>query len=180
MLASAAEGRTPQAGGHAERCGRLCRLLATELGLSIEEQDRAELAGLLHDIGTAAVPDAVRGKPGPLEADERALLRQHAALGAQMVGRVEHLAPIAPAVRAHHERWDGSGYPDGLAGEAIPLLARIAAVADAFDALTTERSYRPAQPWTRAAAVIAAGRATQFAPVVVDALLALARRGALA
>src|SRR5437773_11170436 len=106
-------------------------------------------------------------------------MRAHAAAGAAIVARVPSLAGLAPAIRSHHERWDGQGYPDGLAGAAIPLGARIVAVADAVDAIMTDRPYHSGQPWRRALAEVAAGSGSQFAPEVAEALLALARAGAL-
>ena len=105
-----------------------------------------EFGFLLHDIGKVAVPDAILYKPGALTAEERALMARHPAVGAEIVGGIEFLAGAAEVVRSHHERWDGMGYPDGLAGEQIPLAARVFAVADVLDALTTDRPYRPAFP----------------------------------
>jgi CRP-like cAMP-binding protein len=178
-LAAAVEARDPYTGGHVERSGQLCRLLAAELGMSPEEQDMAELSGALHDVGKVAVPDAVLRKPAPLDEAEQELMRVHPVAGAAIVAQVQHLARIAPAVRGHHERWDGSGYPDGLSGEEIPFGARLVMVADTFDAITTSRPYRSAQHWQAAVDEIAAGSGTQFSPGVVDAFLSLARRGAL-
>ena len=179
-LAAAVEARDPYTGGHVERSGQLCRLLARELGLSDEEQDLAELSGALHDVGKVAVPDAVLRKPAPLNEAEQMLMRVHPVAGAAIVAQVKHLAPIAPAVRGHHERWDGSGYPDALAADGIPFGACLVMVADTFDAITTSRPYRAAQVWQAAVEEIGAGSGTQFSPVVVNALHGLARKGTLA
>ena len=110
-----------------------------------------EFGFLLHDIGKVAVPDAILYKPGALTAEERALMARHPAIGAEIIGGIEFLAGAAEVVRSHHERWDGMGYPDGLAAEQIPLAARVFAVADVLDALTTDRPYRPSFPSTRPA-----------------------------
>jgi CRP-like cAMP-binding protein len=175
-LAAAVDARDEYTGGHVERCGHLSAIIADELGLSEEEQQFVKLAGSLHDIGKVGVPDAVLRKPGPLDPSELLVMRAHPVAGEAIVAKVDHLKKVAPAVRGHHERWDGRGYPDGLAGQEIPLWARIVTVADTFDAITTDRPYRRAQDWRRAVAEIAAHRGTQFCPTVVDAFLSQARR----
>ena len=116
-----------------------------------------------------AIPDAILYKPGPLNAEERALMSRHPVIGSEIVHGIEFLAEAADVVRSHHERWDGSGYPDHLAGEEIPLAARVFCVADVLDALTTDRPYRPATSLRHARATIDAGRGTQFDPRVIDA-----------
>jgi HD-GYP domain-containing protein (c-di-GMP phosphodiesterase class II) len=132
-------------------------------------------AGLLHDIGKIGVPEAILAKPGPLTLDEWTVMRAHPVVGAQIVEPFEFFAPAIAAIRHHHERWDGSGYPDGLAGEAIPIEARVVAVADVFDALTSTRSYRAALPRDVALATLlaAAGR-------TLDERVVAAMAGALA
>ena len=128
-----------------------------------------EFGFLLHDVGKVAVPDAILFKSSSLTAEEYALVRRHPIIGSEILRDVDFLGEGKLVVRHHHERWDGSGYPDGLIGDAIPLAARVFAVADALDALTTDRPYRPASTFTRAREVINDGAGTQFDPDVVAA-----------
>lgn len=130
-----------------------------------------ERAGLLHDIGKIGVAEALLQKPSKLTKTEMAAVAQHSRLGANIIQTIPFLMSIVPAVAHHHERWDGTGYPDGLAGEAIPLQARILATADAFDAMTTTRPYRPAMPTAEAKRELTRCRGEQFDPSMVDALL---------
>ena len=143
-LANALEAKDAYTRGHSERVAELSRRIAVALGLDSEDVAAVGEAGLLHDIGKIGVPESALGKPGPLTADEWQAMRRHPVIGAQIVAPFEFFARAAPVIRHHHERWDGSGYPDGLAAHAIPLGARIVAVADVFDALTSTRPYRPA------------------------------------
>jgi HD-GYP domain-containing protein (c-di-GMP phosphodiesterase class II) len=143
-LANALESKDPYTRRHSERVGAWGRRLATALGRPPDEIDTVTQAGLLHDIGKIGVPEAVLRKRGALDHDEWTLVRNHPMVGAQIVAPFEFFAGAAAVIRHHHERWDGSGYPDGLAGAAIPLGARIVAVADVFDALTSDRPYRGA------------------------------------
>jgi len=145
-LANALEAKDPYTRGHSQRVSALGRQLAEAVGLSAREADVIAQAGLLHDIGKIGVPESVLGKPGRLDPDEWELMRRHPVLGAQIVAPFEFFAAGSIIVRHHHERWDGSGYPDGLMGAAIPLGARIVAVADVYDALTSTRPYREALP----------------------------------
>jgi len=128
-----------------------------------------EFGFLLHDVGKVGVPDAILFKPGALSEDEFALIAQHPVIGSEILRDVEFLGEGKLVVRHHHERWDGDGYPDGLAGEAIPLAARVFAVADALDALTTDRPYRPASSFMAAREEVFKGSGTQFDPAVVAA-----------
>ena len=130
-------------------------------------------AGLLHDIGKIGVPEAVLRKRAPLAEDEWALMRQHPVIGAQIVAPFEFFAGGALVIRHHHERWDGTGYPDGLAGGSIPLEARIVCACDAWSAMTTDRSYRKARPDSEAAAELRRCAGTHFDPVVVETLCAV-------
>ena len=145
-LANALEAKDPYTRGHSERVGAWSRRIAVGLGLTAAEVETIGQAGLLHDIGKIGVPEPILRKPGPLDAAEWSVMRRHPLTGAQIVSPFECLAGAAVVIRHHHERWDGSGYPDGLCGDAIPLGARIVAVADVFDALTSERPYRAALP----------------------------------
>ena len=159
-LATALESKDPSTRGHSERVGAWGRRLATALGRPEEEIDTITQAGLLHDIGKIGVPEAVLRKRGALDHDEWTLVRNHPMVGSQIVAPFEFFAGGVAVIRHHHERWDGSGYPDGLAGAAIPLGARIVAVADVFDALTSDRPYRSALTRDTALAYLAeeAGR----------------------
>jgi len=145
-LANALEAKDPYTRSHSQRVSALGRQLAEAVGLSAREADVIAQAGLLHDIGKIGVPESVLGKPGRLDPDEWELMRRHPVLGAQIVAPFDFFAAGSIIVRHHHERWDGSGYPDGLRGAAIPLGARIVAVADVYDALTSTRPYREALP----------------------------------
>lgn len=145
-LANALEAKDAYTRGHSERVARMARSLAEARGLPNVSAQAVAQAGLLHDLGKIGIPEAILRKPGPLTEAEWELMRQHPVVGARIVAPLEFFAEGAFIVRHHHERVDGSGYPDGLVGEAIPLGARIVAVADVFDALTSDRPYRPRLP----------------------------------
>jgi len=164
-------------GRHTEDVVGLTVSVAERMGLDEDTRRTAELGALLHDIGKIAVPDAIINKPGPLDDDEWAIMKTHTVEGERMLAQVGGLlADVGLVVRASHERWDGGGYPDGLAGEQIPLAACIVSACDAFNAMTTDRSYRKALPLEDAIAELQAHAGTQFAPDVVDALVAVVRR----
>jgi len=171
-LAASLELRERYTAGHSRRVRDYTLLLADNLGISDESVRRSLGWGaLLHDIGKIGIPDDVLLKPGPLEAGEREVMRRHPELGAALVGEIAFLGGARELILAHHERYDGGGYPRGLAGSAIPLGARLFAVADAFDALTTDRPYARARSWSEAAALIRADRGTAFDPDVVDVFM---------
>jgi diguanylate cyclase (GGDEF)-like protein len=153
---------------HHERVARLARRLGAELGLAPEALDELTLAGHLHDIGKLALPDALLSKPGPLDEQEWVLMRTHPAVGERIVSAAPELVAISALVRHHHERWDGGGYPDGLVGDASPLGARILAVADAYDAMTSARPYSPSLTGTEALAELRRVAGQQFDPTLVD------------
>ena len=169
-LATLVEAHDSYTGEHAAHVSGLSERLAVALGCSREELRTIAVAGRLHDVGKVAVPDAVLHKPDVLTTEERDVMRAHAVIGAEIVGRIPDLRPIAALIRAHHERWDGTGYPDGLAGAEIPLGARVLAVADAYFAITTSRPYQAARDHTFAVAEIERCSGSQFDPAVVRAL----------
>lgn len=172
-LAQAAEFRDPDTGGHIQRMARYSVVIGRALGLSQEQLDDLLTAAPLHDVGKVGIPDAVLLKPGRLELDEMAVMRTHPEIGEQLLANSDHpLIQMASQIAgAHHEKWDGSGYPRGLAGESIPLVARIVAVADVLDALTSERPYKKAWTFEDAKAFIISGRGKHFCPQCVDALI---------
>ncbi|MHB1562337.1 MAG: HD-GYP domain-containing protein [Isosphaeraceae bacterium] len=145
-LSTAIDAKDPYTCGHSERVARIAVRLGEEMGLSRGETSDLYLAGLLHDVGKIGIRDEVLTKPGPLTPDEEQHIQQHPVIGERIISSVTRLGYLRPAVRGHHERFDGEGYPDALAGEAIPRLARILAVADSCDAMMSARRYRPALP----------------------------------
>lgn len=185
LLMKAAEHRDTDTGDHVARVAEYVALIAEDLGLAPERVRALSLASTMHDIGKLSVPDAVLLKPGPLDAAERAVMERHALRGASILeGSTSDLLRLAAEIAGtHHERWDGTGYPNGLRGEEIPLSGRITAVADVFDALTSERPYKAAWPPARAREVLVRDAGAHFDPACVAALLrhwpaVLARLGA--
>lgn len=167
------EYRDEDTGGHIERISEYCAMLARQLGFSPEEVDQLRWASTMHDVGKIAVPDAILLKPGRLSPAEHAIMQRHAEVGHEMLqGSGSAVLNLAATIAlTHHERVDGAGYPRGLRGDQIPLEGRIVAVADVFDALTSERVYKRAMSVVEAVEVIRQGRGTQFDPVIVDAFL---------
>jgi HD-GYP domain-containing protein (c-di-GMP phosphodiesterase class II) len=159
--------------GHAERVTRYALLLADALHLPAGARRHIEAGSRLHDIGKIGIHDSVLCKEGPLTHEESEQMRSHTVKGAAILATIPELAPVLPIVRNHHERWDGRGYPDRLAGEAIPRAARIVAVADAFDAMTSNRSYRQSLALTEALDQLRHGAGTQFDPECSQAFLGL-------
>lgn len=143
-LALSIESRDPYTHGHCTRLAEFSTRLGERMGLPEDDLVALRRGGLVHDIGKVVVPDAVLLKPGPLTAEERTMIKQHAQAGEHICAPLKSFRAVLPIIRHHHERWDGSGYPDGLQGEEIPLLARLLQIADVYDALTTERPYRGA------------------------------------
>jgi putative nucleotidyltransferase with HDIG domain len=162
--------RDAYTGAHSEEVGDLARRVARRLGMRAMDLWVLTLAARLHDVGKIGVPDEILNKPGPLDEDEWALMRRHAELGADIVAKVPGLEPVARFVRSHHERWDGRGYPDGLAGDRIPLGSRVIGACDAFHAMTTDRPYRRRLDVDAALAELTAGAGAQFDPGVVVAI----------
>ncbi|MCO5975239.1 HD-GYP domain-containing protein [Ideonella oryzae] len=176
-LALAADYRDTDTGNHIIRIGYLSEALALLLGLSSEAAAMLRKAAPMHDIGKIGVADAVLKKPGPLDPEERRQMNEHAAIGAHILGRsrIPLFQMAAEVAQTHHERWDGRGYPAGLAGNAIPITGRIVAVADYFDALAMDRVYRPAFSVGEALSMLAGERGRSFDPQVVDMFIAHAQ-----
>lgn len=176
-LAESIEKRDPYTGNHVRRVVCYSVLLGKEMGLAESDLEHLQLAATLHDIGKIATPDEILRKPSPLTEDEREVMRRHPIDGEEIVSRIRDLRDVLPGIRSHHERLDGNGYPDRLHDREIPLEPRIIAVADTFDAMTTERPYRKALPDAAAAKEIAAGAGAQFCPQVVSAFRRLYEQG---
>jgi putative nucleotidyltransferase with HDIG domain len=172
-LVAALDARDHYTAGHSAAVATYSRDIAARLGLSDEEQQLAQLCGLVHDIGKVGLPPGLLEKPGPLTLDERRQMEEHPAVGERILAKVETYADIARIVRHHHERVDGNGYPDGLVGDDVPLISRILAVADAYDAMTSDRPYREAMPSRVARLRIAQAVDTQFDTTVVAAFEAI-------
>lgn len=179
-LASAIDAKDPSTRGHSERVAELAVAVGEELGLDEGARKALAYGGLLHDVGKIGIPEAILHKSEALAPDERQQMRAHPVIGAEILRGVAFLEAAAPAVRSHHERWDGAGYPDRLAGQAIPLVARIVNAVDTFDACTTERPYQPVLPLEDAVEVLVRLRGTQIDPAVCDALVRVLRRRAAA
>jgi HD-GYP domain-containing protein (c-di-GMP phosphodiesterase class II) len=171
-LASTVEAKDDYTACHGEDVAELVERVALRMSLSGSEAHDARHAAMLHDIGKVAVPSEILLKPGPLTEKEWVTMRTHAAIGGELVGRIDAFAHLAPAVRASHERWDGNGYPDGLAGEQIPLAARIISACDTYDAIVTDRPYRAARSPQEACAELRRVAGTQLDPRVVEAAIA--------
>jgi HD-GYP domain-containing protein (c-di-GMP phosphodiesterase class II) len=172
-LASAVEARDAYTGRHAERVAAYGLEIARAAGMQLSDEPQIEFGFLLHDVGKVAVPDAILFKTSKLTEEEYALIAQHPVVGAEILRDVDFLGEGKLVVRHHHERWDGTGYPDRLSGDEIPLAARVFAVADTLDALTTDRPYRPASDWRQARLEIQRFTGTQFDPTVVAAFDAI-------
>ena len=174
LAAALVEDRDEYTGGHIQRVTNYAVMLGRQLGLSDIELDRLETGTPLHDIGKIKIPDAILGKPGKLTAEEFEIMKTHTTEGAKVIERImPDLVAIVPIIKHHHERWDGTGYPDKLAGDAIPLMARIVSVVDTFDAMTTDRPYSPARPPQVAFAEIEKMSGRQFDPQCAAAFLAI-------
>jgi putative two-component system response regulator len=167
-LASAVDAKDPYTARHSMRVTRLSLILADGLGLSADEKYVLELSAWMHDVGKIGVPDHILTKMSPLSQGEFEIMRVHAAKGAEIVGQIEELTRVADVIRHHHERLDGRGYPDGLRGDAIPLLSRIILIADCFEAMTSDRSYRPSAGRAHAFEELRRYAGTQFDPELVD------------
>jgi len=170
-LTSTVEAKDDYTACHGDDVAVLAERVALRMALSSTQARDVRYAAMLHDLGKVAVPSEILLKPGPLTDEEWVTMRSHAAIGGELVARIDAFAHLAPAVRASHERWDGGGYPDGLAGEQIPLAARIIAVCDTYDAIVTDRPYRPARSPREACEELRRVAGTQLDTSVVDAVV---------
>jgi putative nucleotidyltransferase with HDIG domain len=171
-LSRAIDAKSPWTAGHSTRVTMVGLALGRRLGFDDRQLESVHRGGLLHDIGKLGIPVEILDKPGQLSVEEMDVMKQHPAIGARIVQPISAYADVVAAVRHHHERYDGTGYPDRLAGEAIPMIARIFAVADVFDSLASPRPYREAWDHRRVLDYIVEGAGTQFDPRVVEAFLA--------
>jgi HD-GYP domain-containing protein (c-di-GMP phosphodiesterase class II) len=171
-LTAAIDAKDPYTLGHSERVGRIATLLGEVLGLSANERGDLYLCGLLHDVGKIGICDATLQKPGPLTPEEFREIKRHPTIGVQILSDLKKLHHLLPGVAHHHENFDGSGYPDGLSGNQIPQIARILAVADAFDAMSSTRPYRRRLATEQIDRIFREGAGTQWDPDVVDAMFA--------
>ena len=179
MLAQAVEAKDTYTEGHLRRLRAYGEQLAAAYGLEYDDVRAVRYGGILHDIGKIGVSEAILLKPGPLSDDEIAQLRRHPEIGARIVSQMRFAREVGPIILAHHEHWDGSGYPHGLRGEEIPIGARIITIVDAYDAMTTNRPYRAALGSDQVVKRLRAGRGTQFDPSVLDVFLTLLDAGSL-
>jgi putative nucleotidyltransferase with HDIG domain len=175
-LNAAVEARDPYTAGHSQRVRRVALAVGRAMSLPVDRLGALGTAALFHDIGKIGMPDSILTKTDHLTRDEQALMRQHVTRGADIVSKFPQFRNAIPAIRHHHERWDGLGYPEGLAGNDIPLEAAIIGLADAWDAMTTDRPYAASQTLNEAMLQLRAGREKQFNPAVVDAFWEVARR----
>jgi HD-GYP domain-containing protein (c-di-GMP phosphodiesterase class II) len=178
LLAMTIESQVQTMRGHARRVSFYASLLAERIGLGVPETGQVRIAAFLHDLGKIGIPSGLLLRPDALDDEERALVQRHPEIGARLVQPIGVSSGAVDAIRHHHERWDGGGYPNGLAGEQIPLLARLVAVTDAFDAMSSDRPYRQALDPQRVRAEIAACAGTQFDPTLAKEFLNLVEAGA--
>jgi putative two-component system response regulator len=171
-LAAAVEAKDPFTEAHTQRVAESARSTGVRLGLGPADLDALYRGGIIHDIGKIGIPDSILLKPGPLDAEEELTIRTHPIIGESIVAPLRSATRLLPIIRHHHERFDGTGYPDRLAGSAIPLVARIVSVSDAFDSLINDRPYRKRKSLEEAVGILRAGRGRQWDPEVVDAFLA--------
>ncbi len=172
-LAEAVEAKDPYTRGHSERVTEVCGLIAEVMGVDDDTYGRLRQAGKLHDIGKIGTPTAILNKKGPLDADEMSVIRKHPATGMKILQPISFLKGVPKIVYHHHERWDGSGYPEGISGHEIPIEARIMAVADTYEAMSAKRVYRGPQPYEKIENELKAFSGTQFDPECVEAFLRL-------
>ncbi len=175
-LALAIEAKDPYTQGHCARLAEYAALLGADLGFTERDLQRLRMAAMLHDIGKIAIPEEVLRKPEPLTNEEYRVMRSHPAIGENICRPLRSARPILPAIRHHHEHWDGRGYPDGLRGEEIPLLARIIAIVDAYDAMSSDRPYRAGLAGEAALEVLRENKGPQWDPALIERFVPLMAR----
>ncbi|MCH5324842.1 MAG: HD-GYP domain-containing protein [Eubacterium sp.] len=178
-IANTLDAKDTYTNGHSERVSTYATMIAKELGLSDEEVDNICLVALLHDIGKVGVPDSVLNKPGRLTDEEFELMKQHTVAGSEIMKDIDSIPDVTVGARYHHERYDGRGYPDGLQGDDIPLIARIIAVADAYDAMTSNRVYRQHLTGEQVMAELEKGTGTQFDPAISRIMIRMMKDGTM-
>jgi putative nucleotidyltransferase with HDIG domain len=180
MIAAAVDAKDPYTKGHSGRVAQYSVILARELGLPEEEIDKIRVAAILHDVGKIGIEDRVLKKPGVLTNEEFDLMKRHTVMGYEIVRQVKQLTEMLPGIRWHHEALNGRGYPDGVSGDELPLMVRIIAVADTFDAITTDRPYQAASEFPTALDILRGHAGGKYDPVVVDAMGSAYAKGSLA
>jgi HD-GYP domain-containing protein (c-di-GMP phosphodiesterase class II) len=180
MIAAAVDAKDPYTKGHSGRVAEFSVILAKELGLPEEEIDKIQISATLHDVGKIGVEDGVLKKPGVLTNEEREIMRRHTVMGYEIVRQVKQLTEMLPGIRWHHEALNGQGYPDGLTGDELPLMVRIIAVADTFDAITTDRPYQPGSEFPEALGILRKFMGSKYDPIVIDALESALAKGSFA
>jgi HD-GYP domain-containing protein (c-di-GMP phosphodiesterase class II) len=179
MIAAAVDAKDPYTKGHSGRVSQYSVILAKELGLPEEEVDKVRISATLHDVGKIGIEDRVLKKPGVLTNEEFELMKRHTVMGYEIVRQVKQLAEMLPGIRWHHEALNGKGYPDGIKGDELPLMTRIIAVADTFDAVTTDRPYQAGSDFPKALEILSKHAGTRYDPIVVDAMHSAYAKGAL-
>ncbi len=176
-LAEAIELKDPYTKGHCARVRDFSLMIGRRIGLNREMMSHLTYAGILHDCGKIGIKEDILLARGPLDPDQRKIIERHSVLGAELAGKVDHLKTAGLFIRQHHERWDGKGYPDGLAGESIHLCARIISIADAYDAMTSDRPYRKGMPLKTVERILVENKGSQFDPGLVDVFLDVLENG---
>jgi putative nucleotidyltransferase with HDIG domain len=180
MIAAAVDAKDPYTKGHSGRVASYSVILARELGLPDEEVDKIRVAAILHDVGKIGIEDRVLKKPGVLTNEEFEIMQRHTVMGYEIVRQVKQLTEMLPGIRWHHEALNGRGYPDGVRGDELPLMVRIIAVADTFDAITTDRPYQVGSEFAKAVEILRKQAGSKYDPIVVDALDSAYAKGGLA
>jgi putative nucleotidyltransferase with HDIG domain len=179
MIAAAVDAKDPYTKGHSGRVALYSLVLVRELGLPEEEVEKIRISATLHDVGKIGIEDRILKKPGVLTNDEFEIMKRHTIMGFEIVRQVKQLEEMLPGIRWHHEALNGQGYPDGITGDELPLMARIIAVADTFDAITTDRPYQAGRDFPTALEILRKHAGSKYDPVVVDAMNAAYGKGAL-
>ena len=179
MIATAVDAKDPYTKGHSGRVSHYSVILARELGLPDDEVDKIRVSATLHDVGKIGIEDRVLKKPGVLTNEEFDVMKRHTIMGFEIVRQVKRLTEMLPGIRWHHESLNGKGYPDGLTGDELPLMVRIIAVADTFDAITTDRPYQAGREFPQGLEILLKHAGSKYDPIVVDALHSAYAKGEL-